>query len=199
MTAAAKITGSGDVRDQHWLDSRIAAIEDGMDAVVEIARNWSEGRNLARLYPGVSAAAYITERVGPLGKAAVPVLFAESNWSNPQIAAVAGVDQSTVYRARQRFADANPDRERGPVLGADNKVYPPRPQAVVIDTATASDDTPWTDLDAVLKSLRAFSTTEPVVAAGAVPERRRAGTARILRSLGTYLGSIALALEGMDQ
>lgn len=96
---AVAITGPADLRDQRWLDERIEDIESGVEAVIDIARNWSDGRNLARLHPGVAAAAYVTERVGTLGKSIVPILLAESNWSNRQIAAVAGVGKDTVNRA----------------------------------------------------------------------------------------------------
>lgn len=126
----AQMTGPGDLRDQHWLDGRIAAIEDGVDAVIDIARNWSDGRNLARLHPGVSAAAYITEHVGVLGKSVVPVLLAESDWSNRQIAAVAGVDESTVRAQLRDFPQLDRPAE---TLGADGKYRPRVVQAVVID------------------------------------------------------------------
>ena len=91
------ITGAGDVRDQRWLDDRVAAIEDGIEAVLDIARNWSDGRNLARLHPDVSAQDYILARVkNPLGRGVVVPLLAESNSSNRQIAAVAGVGEAPV-------------------------------------------------------------------------------------------------------
>lgn len=138
---AVAMTGAGDVRDQRWLDGRISAIEDGVGAVIDIAHNWSEGRNLARLHPGVSAAVYITEHVGILGKSVVPVLLAESNWSNRQIAAVAGVSPQTVGRMATVPNGTVEDRP-AETLGADNKVrsYPPRVvQAVVID-GPASDE-----------------------------------------------------------
>lgn len=57
----------------------------------------------------------------PLGRGVVVPLLEGSNWSNRQIAAVAGVDPETVNRAA-RAAFAAPRA----VLGADNKVYAPR-------------------------------------------------------------------------
>lgn len=132
------MTGPGDLRDQHWLDDQVEAIEVGFEAVVNIARNWTDGRNLSRLHPGVSAAEYVTSRVGTLGKAVVPVLLAESNWSNRQIAAVAGVSEGTV---RNVSGAQNYAPERGPVLGADGKLYEPRTVvAEVIDLPKNADD-----------------------------------------------------------
>jgi hypothetical protein len=134
---AVVITNAGDARDQRWLDGRIEAIESGVEAVVEIARNWTEGRELARLHPGVSAAEYVTARVGVLGKAVVPVLLQESNWSNRQIAVVAGVSDETVNRTARA---TNVARDRGPVIGADGKTYTPRvakeeaPDEIDLDT-----------------------------------------------------------------
>jgi hypothetical protein len=131
------MTGPGDLRDQHWLDDQIEAIESGVEAVVNIARNWTDGRNLARLHPGVSAAEYVTARVGTLGKAVVPVLLAESNWSNRQIAAVAGVTHPTVAKVRAQV-ESTYHVEPAPVLGADGKTYSPRAVAAFLE-ATAGE------------------------------------------------------------
>lgn len=68
------MTGPGDLRDQHWLDAQIEAIESGVEAVVAIARNWTDGRNLSRLHPGVSAAEYVTSRI--FGREAWKQLYA---------------------------------------------------------------------------------------------------------------------------
>jgi hypothetical protein len=133
VTSAFVPTTKADLEAQRWLDRQIEAIETGVEAVVNIARNWTDGMNLGRLHPGVSAAEYVTARVGTLGKSVVPVLLAESNWSNRQIAAVAGVSVQTVGRVASTVPNGTVDR---PTLGADNKVrsYPPRiVEAVVID------------------------------------------------------------------
>lgn len=218
MTLAVA-TGPADVRDQRWLDERIAAIEDGVEAVIDIARNWSDGRNLSRLHPGVAAAAYVTERVGVLGKSIVPVLLAESNWSNRQIAAVAGVDEGTVRNVK-RTAESSAVAQPVRTLGADGKVRPafrprldPNPDpyyaertvtAVVIDRPSGPPADPlaadhWRRLMDVIAATRVMALTPSDELANAVPERRRAGTAKTLRHLGTFLGSIALALEGMAE
>jgi hypothetical protein len=136
------ITGPADLDDQRWLDDQIEAIEVGFEAVVNIARNWTDLRNLARLHPGVSPAEYVIAHVGVLGKAVVPVLLAESNWSNRQIATVAGVDHETVNRIARTGANAPDERQ---TLGADSRVrtYAPRTvTAVVIDTPMEPDDVP---------------------------------------------------------
>lgn len=131
VTSTTVITGPGDLRDQRWLNDRITAIEDGIEAVLDIAREWTDGRNLSRLHPGTSAQDYILARVKhPLGRGVVVPLLEQSNWSNRQIAAVAGVSEPTVRRASYDAPG------RGPVLGADGKVYPPRTvTAVVIEPA----------------------------------------------------------------
>lgn len=212
-------TGPADLRDQRWLDERIEAIEDGIESVLDIARNWSDGRNLARLHPDTSAQTYILARVkSPLGRGVVEPLLAESNWSNRQIAAVAGVDEDTV---REQLRE-NPQLERpAKTLGADGKLRPstrpapfrprldPTPDpyftervvrkvtAEVIETVPV-DSALWLALSETVKSLRSFSEATPTEIANAVPERRRAGTAKTLRQLGTFLGAIALELEGMN-
>jgi hypothetical protein len=132
VSTAVVPTSQADLKDQEWLDRQVEAIETGVEAVVNIARNWTDLRCLSRLHPGVSAAEYVTARVGTLGKSVVPVLLAESNWSNRQIAAVAGVSHQTVARVAQVV---QMDHVRKPALGADGKTYPPRiVEAVVIDT-----------------------------------------------------------------
>lgn len=207
---------AGDAADLRWLDLRIDAIETGVDAVIEIARNWTDLRNVSRLFPGVSAAEYVTSRLGTLGKAVVPVLLAESNWSNRQIAVVAGVAPETVNVVARQVASSSHVEPR-PVLGADGKSYAPRVvQAVVIDTppppATqvptsdhpvmtgSQEDAPidpaaWTALLRVLDSIDALAECDAAYIAATVPNRRRAATAKRVRKLGTYLGSIAWSLE----
>lgn len=119
------IVGRGDLEDQRWLDGRILAIEDGIEAVTDIARNWTDLRNLSRLHPGVSAQDYILARVGhPLGRGVIVPLLAESNWSNRQIAAVAGVGTRTVDRIATAPFGAVP--RPAETLGADGKLRPAR-------------------------------------------------------------------------
>lgn len=124
-------TSRADLDDQRWLDRQVEAVGDGIAAVLDIARNWEGGRNLARLHPGASAAEYVVSRVGALGRSVVPALLEGTDWSNRQIAAVAGVDEGTVRKEVRNLPHLT---DRGPVLGADGKRYPPRTvEAVVID------------------------------------------------------------------
>lgn len=217
MTALA--IGPADLRDQRWLDERVEAIEDGIEAVLDIARNWTDGRNLARLHAGTSAKDYILARVkSPLGPGVIVPLLAESNWSHGQIAAVAGV---TRQRVSQVASDLHPEPTAR--VGADGKTYSPptfRPRldpnpdpyyaersaprtvtAVVIDEPREEapiDPVIWYDLGSVMDQIEALMTRDAAVLAAAVPDRRRPATARRIRKLGTFLGRIAWTLEGQE-
>ena len=133
------LTGPADLRDQRWLDERIVTATNGIEAVIDIALNWSEGRCVGRLHPGVAPADYVRERVGLLGRDAIIPLLESSNWSNRQIAAAAGVNERTVRRKRgAAFAAPEPDAR---VIGADGKSYPGR----VVATTTAKVIEPMED------------------------------------------------------
>lgn len=114
------LTGPADLRDQRWLDERIVTATNGIEAVIDIALNWSEGRCVGRLHPGVAPADYVRERVGLLGRDAIIPLLESSNWSNRQIAAVAGVSEATVRRTASSDAVDRPTE----TLGADGKLRP---------------------------------------------------------------------------
>ena len=215
MTLA--LTGPADLRDQRWLDERVAAITDGIEAVLDIASNWTGGRNLARLHDGTSAQDYILSRVThPLGRGVVVPLLTESNWSNRQIAAVAGVSEGTV-RAELR---SSTQLDRPPeTLGADGKlrtVSPLRPRldptpyvyerpaavaapTVVVLEEAPIDDALWDALMATIDAISGLAGHDAASVAATVPERRRAATAKRLRKLGTYLGRIAWTLEGSEE
>lgn len=203
-----------DVRDQHWLDERIDAIEDGIEAVLDIARNWADLRGLSRLHPGVSAQEYVLAHVQhPLGPGVVVPLLAESNWSNVQIAAVAGVSEGTVRATSQKYEVERPAK----TLGADGKLRParvirtvtaeviepapepaPEPEAEQEDVPIAAPDpTTWRSLVSVMEAIEALDGADEMAAG--VPERRKAATARRLRKLGTSLGRIAWTLEGRNE
>lgn len=92
------ITGPSDLRDQRWLDERVEAARGGIEAVIDIALNWTEGREVGRLHPGVAPADYVREHVGLVGREAIVPLLTASNWSNRQIAKVVGVSPQTVGR-----------------------------------------------------------------------------------------------------
>lgn len=212
------MTGPGDIRDQHWLDERIEAIESGVEAVVDIARNWTDGRCVARLHPGVSAAEYVTSRVGVLGKAVVPVLLAQSDWSNRQIAAVAGVDHTTVGRIAARTGAFAPVDRPTETLGADGKYRPAHVVREVVAQVIepigqvsgtegtgvpqveggAIDGALWDGLLACMDALDRLAESDAPGVAVAVPGRRRAATAKRLRKLGSFLGRVAWSLERED-
>jgi hypothetical protein len=70
------LTGTDDAGDQAWLDARITDVESGIEAVLDIARNWTQGRSLSRLHLGVSAQEYILSNVKhPLGRGVVVPLL----------------------------------------------------------------------------------------------------------------------------
>lgn len=213
MTLAVVPTGPADLRDQRWLDERIAAINDGIDAVLDIAANWTAGRDLSRLHPGTAAQDYILARVpSPLGPGVIKPLLVESNWSNRQIAAVAGVSRNTV----NELAQTVPVEDRpAKTLGADGKERPafrprldPTPYeygaAPIQPTPTedppiASEPDPeWLALSDLMDRIESLSKSDAAYIAAVVPERRRAATAKRLRKLGTYLGRIAWTLEGNE-
>lgn len=192
MTAA--ITTPQDLKDQHWLDEKVEQIEMGVEAVLDIARNWTDGRRLARLHPGVSAAEYVTGRVGVLGKSVVPVLLEQSNWSHPQIAAIAGVTRQAVDQHASKL-HVGEQRES---LGADGKLrtYAPRVvEAVVIDTPTEIDDQPNpASLDAYyVKALRDYiaaivNVTAPAVGLPPLMRKRRAIERALQAALSEFIG-----------
>lgn len=208
MTLAAA-TGPADLRDQRWLDERVEAARNGIESVIDIALNWTEGRQVGRLHPGVAPADYVRERVGLVGREAIVPLLTESNWSNRQIAAVTGVPEQTVRRElRRNGAVERPTR----TLGADGKERPafrPRLDPIPYITATppaeplaaeepieTPDPEVWTALAGVMDAIEALSDSDAAFVAATVPNRRRAATAKRLRKLGTYLGRIAWTLEG---
>lgn len=136
MMTELAITGPADLRDQHWLDERITAIDDGIEAVLDIARNWTDGRNLARLHPGIAPAIYIQERVAhAIGRGIIGPLLAESNWSNRQIADVAGLSEITVRRTATFVAVDRPAE----TLGADGKQRPARVVKVITAQVIEAD------------------------------------------------------------
>jgi hypothetical protein len=157
--AVATATGPADLRDQRWLDERIAEIDDGIDAVLDIARNWTDGMNLSRLHPGSSAQDYILGRVKhPLGRGVVVPLLAESNWSNRQIAAVAGVGRTSVNEAANQLAESGQLAERPTeTLGADGKLRAARVVREVIAEVIEPEEVEL-DLDIVTPDAVAEST-----------------------------------------
>jgi hypothetical protein len=127
------LTGRGDLDDQRWLDQQVATLGDGIGAARDIWANWTDLRNVGRFHPGQSAGDFIASQLGGVRLDLPRLIAALPDMSNPQLAAVAGVDTTTVLRAKQRYADAHPDAEPARVIGADGKSYPGR----VVGTTTA--------------------------------------------------------------
>lgn len=128
MSTAVAITGPADLRDQQWLSEQVATLGDGYEAARAIWSNWSDLRNVSRFHPGQSAGDFIAAQFGGVRLDLPRLIAALPDMSNRQLAAVAGVDQSTVYRARERVANATPDPDQPAVrvIGADGKSYPGR-------------------------------------------------------------------------
>lgn len=203
-------TSRADIEDQRWLDSRVDAIEDGIEAVIDIAVNWTDGRGLARLHPRTSAQDYILARVKhPLGRGVIVPLLSESNWSNRQIAAVAGVSRETVRRIATS-TDVPVDRP-AETLGADGKLRPAR--VVAVTTAEVIEPLPSAPApepvlapEPALELLRLLAAVDAIAAirssaaadflAAQVAHTARVRTAGALRRAQRFLGEVALSLEG---
>jgi len=149
--ALALATGPADLRDQRWLDEKVAAVQDGVYALFEIAANWTEGRNLARLHPGVSAAAYVKSQIGhALGREVIVPLLEGTDWSHRQIADIAGVGHATVSRIAPGVSFETPDR-----LGADGKRYPvPMPRIAYAEEPVVERES--ADYQELLSALQAI-------------------------------------------
>ena len=126
--------------------------------------------------------------------------------STPELAASTGVSQPTAWRAKKAIQDEYPDAEPARVIGADGKSYPGRVvRGEVIEPAAPAVSTP-PDHNAVLALLRAIDAVEavrdqfkPAELAAAVVPKDRSRMWRDLRRAGTFLGSVALLLEGERQ
>lgn len=198
---AAIATGPADLRDQKWLDEQVATLGYGIDAAKAIWTNWSDGRNVGRLHPGQSAGAYIAS-LG-LRLTLAEAMAALPDGSNRQVAAVAGVNEITVRRERAA-TNVAPDAEPPAVRGADGKTYPGRVlrvvEAQVIEPIGPAEVPPNPAATAaLLRAIEAVTAARefaPAVLAEAVAPKDRGRMWRDLRRAGTFLGSVALLLEG---
>lgn len=98
----------------------------------------------------------------------------------------------TDRRARQLIA-ASRQVESGTTVPVENERQARRLRDGEPDAPSAG----WRELDSNVKTLRLLRRVPPKTVALVVPQRRRAGVARELRKLGTYLGHIAMELEDM--
>jgi hypothetical protein len=206
--AASKpvITGPADLRDQKWLDEQVAVLGDGIDSARSIFENWFDGRKVGRLHPKFAGPGPYIESLG-LRLTLVEAMAALPNASTRQVAAVAGVNNSTVSRARA-VANATPDEPSPKVIGADGKSYPgrvvktievieptPDPIVVIEPPTPVSDESGWLAVQQAARVIRALTAHSPEEIASWVPSARRRGFAKNLRELGTFVGHIALKLE----
>jgi hypothetical protein len=204
MTTDLTLVAS-DLDDQQWLDQQVATLGDGIEAARAIWDNWSDLRNVGRLHPGQSAGDFIAAQLGGVRLDLPRLIAALPAMSNRQLAAVAGVSEGTVRnnRGAQIYA---PDAEPARVIGADGKSYPGRVvRGEVIEPAPLPVP-PAPDRNAVLALLRAIDAVEsvrdqfkPAELAEAVVPKDRSRMWRDLRRAGTFLGSVALLLEGERQ
>lgn len=138
--------------DQTWLDGRIAMLGDGIEAAHDIWINWFEGRHVGRLHPGQTPGQYIASRGGRL--TLFEAMAALPDGSTREVAAVAGVSNSTVQVARVR--NRTPDASPAEVRGADGKTYPAQRAPVEEDAPVEVSPDP-TALDGwYLKVLREY-------------------------------------------
>lgn len=163
MTLAVAARGPADLRDQRWLDERIDAARDGIEAVIEIAENWTDGRTVSRLHPGVSAADYVREHVGIVARSAIVPLLERSNWSNRQIATVTGVSHPTVGRIAAATGSSVPVDRADETLGADGKLraYPTPEPPAVLAVVVDDPDAARADYRAVIVALRSVANLDP--------------------------------------
>lgn len=111
----------------------------------------------------------------------------EAGMSSRAIGAALGVNQSTVVR------DISGDANASPVAGLDGKTY----KVTRVTDAPIVPDL-WPELISVLDRIEQLLITDAPAIAAVVPDRRKASTARRLRTLGTGLGRIAWTLEGTE-
>lgn len=185
MTAAVAPAGPADLRDQRWLDERVADLGSGIEAAREIWANWFGGRQVGRLHPGQTPGQYIAS----LGmRLSLPeALAALPDGSSREIAAVAGVGHMTVSRARAGVPNGTA------VTGADGKTYPRvvrEVRAEIIEERPEpeqqSDD--YAPLMAMLRAVEAYRDTDHgELFDGLSPHqqaRARASAARATKILG---------------
>jgi hypothetical protein len=200
-----RLTGRGDLDDQRWLAQQVATLGDGIEAARAIWANWTDLRNVGRLHPGMTAGDFIASQLGGLRLDLPRLIAALPDMSNRQIAAIAGVRDTTVMRARPaaNAAPDEPDAEPARVIGADGKSYPGRvvgsTTAEVIEPTEEADGT-VTIRELLAEAIGAISAVRtvhgPQAAAAAIPAKDRPRMWRELRKAGSFLAQIALLIEG---
>lgn len=117
----------------------------------------------------------------------------QAGMSTPAIATTLGISNAQAWRDATSPNVEVPDR----VIGLDGHSRPStrgvEPRATPLVPAL------WPELTCVLEDIEQLLITDAPAIAAAVPDRRKASTARRLRTLGTGLGRIAWTLEGMEE
>jgi hypothetical protein len=128
--------------------------------------------------------------------------LAAEGMTQREVAAVLGVGVGTVNRdldvpdgtTNSGIADGRETDDVPDGTDDDPAISPP-----TLEMETPTDDKPWVALKEVVDSIGLLAKSyDATRIAAAVPARRRAATARRLRSIGTDLGRVAVALERME-
>jgi Trp operon repressor len=135
-------------------------------------------------------------RLAPTARKARVQQLHDAGMTQRQIAAAVGVSLGTVnadvFKAEHK--DTVPEREDEP-----EAFNVEQDEAEQVEAPIGNNPELWTDLVNLIEMIEAASSIDAPLMAVNVPIRRRAATARKLRRLGTYMGSIALSLERMEQ
>lgn len=206
MTMAAVITSKADLNDQRWLDERVGALRDGIEAARDIWLNWTEIRNVSRLAGGQSYGDFIASRLG-FRLAVEDAIKALPGASPGEIAKVAGVHRTTVMRQQEKGVQSHtlPDQPTT-VLGADGKSYPARVvrtvEAEVIepDEESASASDIEADLRRLLQAIEAIDRFAqaygPVLTVAAMSDPTRRAVGARVRRAHSFLGRLSVELKG---
>lgn len=168
-----------DAADLEWLDERISSIESGVDALIEIAENWIEGREIGRLFPQRSAAEVIRERLPAdmkLGRPYVERMLTHTALSKRQIAEIAGTSRQEVDRTQTQLAQAGQFERPAETLGRDGimRNQPARPIVIMEPAAPAispEDEALYRRLLAALREITACRYDSTFLAS--LPDRHR--------------------------
>jgi hypothetical protein len=189
------ITGPADLRDQEWLEAKVALLDSGVEAAKEIWTNWAEGRCVGRLYPDLSCGDFLAQRLGGLRLDVGELVKALPEMSTREIAKVAGVDHSTVVRQRAG-AFAPPDAEPTRVVGADGKSYPGRVVREVVAEVIEPDETPVVTFPiGQVLSLESLIDSSPARVAAEIYKSRVSSTRASLKRIHAWMGAVITELD----
>lgn len=176
-------TTKADLDDKRWLDDRIEALRDGIEAARDIWLNWDSGREVKRFAEGQSYGDFIKARLGyalPLAE----VLQIMPGASTREVAKVAGVSHMTVARERSGVTNVTPAQPEAPatVLGSDGKKYPAKRVEVMVPTNGTTTPVTSPKPSLMTRRMAAFAGT-PVAKLGKVEVRDRVKMMRLSMSI----------------